>query len=114
MRFSKPSPPNLLGAGVPVNRITTGVPILHPNLWSFSGLWEAGVGASERRYRPGAPDVAASLENGPIKIVYEGGGPVRCDPQHPTEGRRDRLNCVVWSEALLMTLPPASGWPRRC
>jgi adenylate cyclase len=76
----------LLSAGVRVNRITTGVPILHPNLWSFSGLWEAGVGASERRYRLGAPDVAASLENSPIKIVYEGGGPVRCDPQHPIEG----------------------------
>jgi len=76
----------LLVAGVPVTRITTGVPILHPNLWSYSGLWEAGVGASERRYRLGAADVAASLENSPIKIVYEGGGPVRCDPQHPNEG----------------------------
>jgi adenylate cyclase len=76
----------LLGAGVPVTRITTGVPILHPNLWSFSGLWELGLGASERRYRLGAPDVVASLENSPIKIVYEGGGPVRCDPQHPMEG----------------------------
>jgi adenylate cyclase len=76
----------LLSVGIPVTRITTGVPILHPNLWSFSGLWERGVGASERRYRLGVPDVVASLENSPIKIVYEGGGPVRCDPRHPPEG----------------------------
>jgi len=34
--------------GVPVIRITTGVPILHPNLWSFGGLWELGKGTSER------------------------------------------------------------------
>ncbi len=76
----------LRAAGVPVARMTTGVPILHPIVWSFSGLWELGVGATERRYRLGAPDVVASLENSPIKIVYEGGGPVRCDPRHLPEG----------------------------
>ena len=29
-------------AGVDVSRITTGVPILHPQIFSFSGLWEFG------------------------------------------------------------------------
>jgi adenylate cyclase len=30
----------LRASGVDVARITTGVPILHPQIFSFSGLWE--------------------------------------------------------------------------
>jgi len=71
----------LRSAGIPVTRITTGIPVLHPSLWSYSGLWEFGIGVSERRYRSGAGEAAASLQNSPIKIVYDGGGPVRCDPR---------------------------------
>ena len=44
----------LIEAGVDVSRITTGVPVLHPQLYSYSGLWELwrelGVG-DERRDR---------------------------------------------------------------
>jgi adenylate cyclase len=32
----------LRAAGVDVSRITTGVPILHPQIFSFSGLWQLG------------------------------------------------------------------------
>jgi adenylate cyclase len=72
----------LRGAGVDVSRITTGVPILHPQIFSFSGLWELGKGTSERLYRA---DAAASqaISNSPIGIAYQGGGPVRCDPTTP-------------------------------
>ena len=38
-------------AGVDVARITTGVPILHPQIVSFSGLWRLGAGVSERLYQ---------------------------------------------------------------
>ena len=31
----------LRGTGVDVSRITTGVPILHPQIFSFSGLWSS-------------------------------------------------------------------------
>jgi adenylate cyclase len=65
-------------AGVDVSRITTGVPILHPQIFSFSGLWQLGEGTTERRYRAG-PDTQATMANSPIRIAYEGGGPVRCD-----------------------------------
>jgi adenylate cyclase len=41
----------LRAAGVDVSRITTGVPILHPQIFSFSGLWQFGKGTSERLYR---------------------------------------------------------------
>jgi hypothetical protein len=35
----------LRAAGVDVSRITTGVPILHPQIFSFSGLWQLGISA---------------------------------------------------------------------
>ena len=69
-------------AGVDVSRITTGVPILHPQIFSFSGLWELGKQTSERLYRAG-PEVSQTMANSPIRIAYEGGGPVRCDLTAP-------------------------------
>lgn len=72
----------LLAAGVDVARITTGVPILHPQIFSFSGLWELGQGTTERLYRSG-PNTTATMANSPIRIAYEGGGPVRCDLMAP-------------------------------
>jgi adenylate cyclase len=69
-------------AGVDLSRITTGVPILHPQIFSFSGLWELGKGTTERLYRSG-PGFAAIMTNSPIRIAYEGGGPVRYDLRVP-------------------------------
>jgi len=69
----------LRGAGVEVSRITTGVPILHPQIFSFSGLWKLGKGTSERLYRAEG-GVSQVMQNSPIGIAYQGGGPVRCDP----------------------------------
>ena len=74
----------LRAAGVDVARITTGVPILHPQIFSFSGLWELGKGTSERLFRSG-PDATTTMLNSPIRIAYEGGGPVRCDLTLPPE-----------------------------
>jgi adenylate cyclase len=74
----------LRAAGVDVSRITTGVPILHPQIFSFSGLWELGKGTTERLFRP-RPDIPAILANSPIGIAYQGGGPVRCDLSAPSQ-----------------------------
>jgi adenylate cyclase len=93
----------LRGAGIDVARITTGVPILHPQIFSFSLLWELGKGITERQYRSG-PDVLPTMANSPIRIAYEGGGPTRCDlTASPREGeyaileelRRDGLTDYV-------------------
>ena len=59
-----------------MTRITTGVPILHPQIFSFSGLWQLGKGTSERLYRADASQPGV-LENSPIKIAYDGKS-VRC------------------------------------
>jgi adenylate cyclase len=76
----------LRAAGVDITRITTGVPILHPQLFSISGLWQLGKGPSERLYRAEAT-MSAHLRNSPILIVYEKGESVRCRlDTPPTEG----------------------------
>lgn len=74
----------LRASGADVARITTGVPILHPQIFSFSGLWELGKGTTERLFRT-RPDIPAILANSPIGIAYQGGGPVRCDPTAPPQ-----------------------------
>ena len=61
----------LIKAGVDVARITTGVPVLHPQLFSYSGLWQRDKGFTERLYR-GDPSQDAVLANSPIKCAYEG------------------------------------------
>lgn len=98
---------------VPVTRITTGVPVLHPNLWSFSGLWQLGAGVSERLYRLTAPEEARSFENSPIRIVYSGGGPVRCNPQQPAEDGEfsiiEDLRRAGLTDYIVFGLPFADG-----
>src|SRR5579872_2652959 len=72
----------LLAAGVDVARVTTGVPILHPQIFSFSGLWQAGSGATERLFRL---EAFAIMTNSPIRIAYDGGGPYRCNLTEPAK-----------------------------
>lgn len=68
--------------GIEVARLTTGVPILHPQVHSHSARWELGKGVSDRFFRLTAESLPA-LENSPVKTVYSGGGSVRCDPTAP-------------------------------
>jgi adenylate cyclase len=68
--------------GIEVARLTTGVPILHPHVDSYGARWELDKGVSERFYRLTA-EALPVLENSPVKIVYSGGGSVRCDPTAP-------------------------------
>jgi adenylate cyclase len=72
----------LLSDGVAVARVQTGVPILHPQVFAFSVHWETGKGASERRHVPDV-DTLSVLRHSPIKTVFEGRGPVRCDLTAP-------------------------------
>jgi len=61
----------LRDAGVDVSRITTGVPVLHPQLFSMSSLWERDRGVTERLYRID-PSQDAILANSPIRNAYDG------------------------------------------
>ncbi|MDW6025894.1 adenylate/guanylate cyclase domain-containing protein [Mesorhizobium sp. BAC0120] len=72
----------LLAQGIEVSRLVTGVPILHPQVYSYSVRWDLGNGVSERFFRLTAESLPV-LENSPVKTVYSGGGSVRCDPGAP-------------------------------
>jgi adenylate cyclase len=72
----------LLINGIEAARLVTGVPILHPQVHSYSTRWEPKSGASERFFRLTAESLPV-LENSPVKTVYGGGGSVRCDPTAP-------------------------------
>jgi len=102
----------LRAADVDVSRITTGVPILHPQIFSFSGLWQLGKGATERLYRAG-PNFATTMSNSPIRIAYEGGGPVRCDlTAPPREGEfaiLDDLRREGFADYIVYAIPFADG-----
>src|SRR6516165_3975960 len=63
-------------SGIDVSRITTGVPILHPQIFSFSSLWELGKGASERLFRAG-PNVSATMSNSPDRCAMRSIFPIR-------------------------------------
>ena len=99
-------------AGVDVSRITTGVPILHPQIFSFSGLWQLGKGTTERQYRTES-GIPATLSNSPIGIAYDGGGPVRCDLTEPPQNGEfiilGDLRREGFSDYIVHSLPFADG-----
>jgi adenylate cyclase len=101
----------LRAAGVDVSRITTGVPILHPQIFSFSGLWELGKGTTERLYRAG-PTSTSTMSNSPIRIAYEGGGPVRFDLTAAKDGEFPILQDLRgegYTDYIVHSVPFADG-----
>ncbi|WP_420414792.1 adenylate/guanylate cyclase domain-containing protein [Roseibium sp.] len=60
----------LQGGGVPVDRVTTGIWIVHPNVRAEGSIWTSDGSRELRRYVPG-PDSEADYENSPIKQVHE-------------------------------------------
>ncbi|WP_298252603.1 adenylate/guanylate cyclase domain-containing protein [Bradyrhizobium sp.] len=102
----------LRAAGVDVARITTGVPILHPQIFSFSGLWQLGKGTTERLYRANA-QANAIMANSPIRLAYEGKGPVRFDLMAPPQpGEFDilgELRGENYTDYVVHSVPFADG-----
>jgi adenylate cyclase len=102
----------LLAAGVDVARITTGVPILHPQIFSFSGLWQFGKGTTERLYRADA-SANSIMTNSPIRTAYEGKGPVRFDLSAPPQaGEFDivaELRAENYTDYIVHSVPFADG-----
>jgi adenylate cyclase len=70
--------------GLPIVRYTTGVPSLHPQVDSFSSLWEHGKGLTVRQFRASG-EGAIVLRNSPMYIVYYEGRIVRCDLEAPPQ-----------------------------
>lgn len=99
-------------AGVDVSRITTGVPILHPQIFSFSGLWEQGKQTTERLYRA-EPDTSRLIADSPIRIAYDGGGPIRCDLAAPPQSGEYAISADLrrdgYTDYVVYSVPFADG-----
>lgn len=67
----------LLEAGVPVARISTAVPVLHPNVDTSAIFWQADSGAEERMWQM-TPETMKMRQNSPLHIAYFDGKSSRC------------------------------------
>ncbi len=67
----------LQATGIVVDRITTGIPILHPQVASSSGEWRRDAPFVTRSYFAEERDLRSFTES-PPNLVYQGKGPVRC------------------------------------
>jgi adenylate cyclase len=66
----------LIEIGLPIERITTGIPMLHPQIASSTVVWEPERLAHERQWQ--MTSLTRSMyERSPLYVVYRGDGPVR-------------------------------------
>ncbi len=56
--------------GVPAERITTGIAILHPNVRAESVIWLAGSNQTELRRFMESPDLDAAYQRSPLRVVF--------------------------------------------
>ncbi|MEP3277116.1 MAG: adenylate/guanylate cyclase domain-containing protein [Stappiaceae bacterium] len=59
----------LRAVGLKVDRMTTAIPLLHPNVRAESVLWQDGQQTEMRRFI-GTPDLDEAYQNSPLKTVY--------------------------------------------
>jgi len=102
----------LRDAGLPITRFTTGVPSLHPQVDSFSTLWELGKGLTFRQFRLN-PSSTQMLRDSPAFVVYEEGRAVRCrmetTPQHGEYPILADLRNAGLTDYLILPLPFSDG-----
>src|SRR5215207_4118679 len=102
----------LRNAGLPITRFTTGMPSLHPQVDSFSTLWELGKGLSFRQYRL-TPASSQQLKDSPILVAYEEGRVVRCRLESPSQpGEYEilgELRGMGLTDYLVLPLPFSDG-----
>ena len=102
----------LRAAGLPITRFTTGVPSLHPQVNSFSTLWEQGKGLSFRQYR-GDQATPRSLQDSPIFAAYREGRNVRCrladPPRDDDYPIAKELRDAGYTDYLVVALPFGDG-----
>ncbi|MAG95553.1 MAG: adenylate/guanylate cyclase domain-containing protein [Alphaproteobacteria bacterium] len=67
----------LTAAGLPIARITTAVPTLHPQVDTSSVIWNAGEAAAERLWKM-LPENYRMRTNSPLHLAYFEGLPSRC------------------------------------
>ncbi len=97
--------------GLPVVRYTTGVPSLHPQVDSFSAVWEEGKGQSFRRFRLDEVGLQR-LAKSPMSLAYDGKTSRYDLTQPPQAGEFEilaELRAAGLTDYLVMALPFGDG-----
>ncbi|HJT12356.1 MAG TPA: adenylate/guanylate cyclase domain-containing protein [Dongiaceae bacterium] len=102
----------LVELGLPIERITTGIPMLHPQIASSSVVWEPARLAHERQWQ--MTSLTRSMyERSPLYVVYRGDGPVRVrvtpEPQPGEYGIISDLRAEGFSDYIALPAPFSDG-----
>jgi adenylate cyclase len=102
----------LVEIGLPIDRITTGIPMLHPQIASSSVVWEPARLAHERQWQ--MTSLTRSMyERSPLYVVYRGDGPVRVrvtpEPQPQEYGIIPDLRQEGFSDYIALPAPFSDG-----
>jgi adenylate cyclase len=102
----------LVEIGLPIDRITTGIPMLHPQIASSSVVWEPARLAHERQWQ--MTSLTRSMyERSPLYVVYRGDGPVRVrvtpEPQPEEYGIIPDLRQEGFSDYIALPAPFSDG-----
>ena len=99
-------------AGVPVDRVTTGISILHPNVRTEGVTWTTDAGTELRRYME-TPESLKAYQSSPFKVVFSESRSVRirlCGPDPlPDYGIVPELVEAGYSDYMALPLPFSDG-----
>ena len=102
----------LVEIGLPIDRITTGIPMLHPQIASSSVVWEPARLAHERQWQM-TTLTRSMYERSPLYVVYRGDGPVRVrvtpEPQPEEYGIIPDLRQEGFSDYIALPAPFSDG-----
>ena len=102
----------LVEFGLAVDRITSGIPILHPQIFSSQIVWEPDKLARERRWQLNDEN-RHIYENSPLYVVYRGDGPVRArvtpEPAPDEFGIIPELRAGGFTDYLALAAPFSDG-----
>ena len=101
--------------GIPVDRMSCSLPLLHPELRSVQVVWSAEAGV--REYPRGwAPEQRAQYAKSPIRVLFEGEASVvrhRIGPDHPRPYEiLDELHAEGFTDYLATIVPAAKPWDK--
>lgn len=98
--------------GVPVDRITTGIVLLHPNVRAESAVWDSNGMRELRRYQA-SEELDERYQNSPLKIVYTEGRTVRCRIPVKAEenefGIVNDLRAEAYTDYIALPMPFSDG-----
>lgn len=103
----------LQAGNIPVDRVTTGIWIVHPNVRAEGSIWTSDGTRDLRRYVPG-PGSEADYENSPIRRVHETKRLVRIDVVRSKGTSEDfpvieELRAEGYTDYLALPMPFSDG-----